>query len=112
MTDWRRTFTFDRSRACVRLEDKGVLAGEHNTVQWMFLSPLCPEVTADGVLLRVEGGRDVRMTVPAGLAIDVQEVSTENDPALEEGWGKCLYRTVVSAETGTEAQAEFVFEQV
>lgn len=112
VTDWRRTFTFDRPRACVRLEDKGVLAGEHNTVQWMFLSPLCPEVTADGVLLRVEGGRDVRMTVPAGLAIDVQEVSTENDPALEEGWGKCLYRTVVSAETGTEAQAEFVFEQV
>lgn len=112
VTNWQRTFTFDRPRACVRLEDKGVLAGEHNTVQWMFLSPLCPEVTADGVLLRVEGGRDVRMTVPAGLAIDVQEVSTENDPALEEGWGKCLYRTVVSAETGTEAQAEFVFEQV
>lgn len=52
------------------------------------------------------------MTVPAGLAIDVQEVSTENDPALKKGWGKCLYRTVVSAETGTEAQAEFVFEQV
>lgn len=112
VTDWQRTFTFDRPRACVRLEDKGVLAGEHNTVQWMFLSPLCPEVTADSVLFRVEGGRDVRMTVPAGLAVDVQEVSTENDPALEEGWGKCLYRTVVSAETGTEAQAEFVFEQV
>lgn len=112
VTDWRRTFTFDRPRACVRLEDKGVLAGEHNTVQWMFLSPLCPEVTADSVLFRVEGGRDVRMTVPAGLAVDVQEVSTENDLALEEGWGKCLYRTVVSAETGTEAQAEFVFEQV
>ena len=112
VTDWRRTFTFDRPRACVRLEDKGALAGEHNTVQWMFLSPLCPEVTADSVLFRVEGGRDVRMTVPAGLAIDVQEASTENDPALEEGWGKCLYRTVVSAETGTEAQAEFVFEQV
>lgn len=112
VTDWQRTFTFDRPRACVRLEDKGALAGEHNTVQWMFLSPLCPEVTADSVLFRVEGGRDVRMTVPAGLAIDVQEVSMENDPALEEGWGKCLYRTVVSAETGTEAQAEFVFEQV
>lgn len=112
VTDWQRTFTFDRVQNCVRLEDKGTFAQDENRVEWMFLSPVCPIVTAEGVLFRAENGRDVLMTVPESLTVDVQEVGTQGDSALEENWGKCLYRTVVSAKTGKEAQAEFVFEQV
>jgi len=107
----QRTFVFDRAAAAVALTDDIAFAGEDNTVEFVFMTPVAPTVEAGRLVVPVEGGRDVAVNFCECMTAAVQEVSTEEDPALEEGWGKFVYRTVITAKAGSELKATFTFTQ-
>ena len=107
----QRTYVFDRDAAAITMTDCMALTGEENTVDFVFMTPVAPTVEAGRFVVPVDGGRDVAVTFCECMTANVQEVSTEGDPALEEGWGKCVYRTVVSAKCGSELQTTFTFTQ-
>ena len=107
----RRTCVFDRPAACVTVTDSLVWEGEDNRVEFAFITPTCPVVEDGRLVVPVKNGRDVAMTFPQDMTVQVQQVSTGGDTALEECWGECLYRTLVCARCGKEKTAVFTFTQ-
>ncbi|HYD83532.1 MAG TPA: heparinase II/III family protein, partial [Opitutus sp.] len=90
---WRRTVTLHRGSEIV-IADAGELA-KPQRVDFNFITPLAPDVSAGELTLRGEDGVDFRLRFDASLVEPHIEPVEVTDAWLRNSWGAKIWRVVL-----------------
>ena len=96
---WVRTFTFDRKRSEIIIEEDYSLK-KCESIALNFLSAVPFEPDKDGIIMRAPSGKELKIFIDMdNFGYFAEEIDISSDDVFKKTWGDRLYRLILTAKS-------------